>query len=206
LAYGTKLAWRNSVRCIGRIQWNKLQVRKFTTNPRKCHHPCTQLVNVVLYFDKTFDARNVTSAEEMFEAICRHIKFATNSGNLRYLIMNKIIEIRVQSVSIFLFLCRSAITVFPPRKEGRKDFRVWNQQLISYAGYKNEDGSFTGDSVHSEFTQVSKLRLFSHFRKLNHYKTLFPPDLPQARMEQSKNSVGYPSSNHFCWRWSPSSI
>jgi nitric-oxide synthase len=66
----------------------------------------------------------------------------------------------VQSVSIFLFLCRSAITVFPPRKEGRKDFRVWNQQLISYAGYKNEDGSFTGDSVHSEFTQVSKLRLF----------------------------------------------
>lgn len=27
LIYGAKLAWRNSVRCIGRIQWSKLQVR-----------------------------------------------------------------------------------------------------------------------------------------------------------------------------------
>lgn len=26
LVYGAKLAWRNSVRCIGRIQWAKLQV------------------------------------------------------------------------------------------------------------------------------------------------------------------------------------
>lgn len=26
LVYGAKLAWRNSVRCIGRIQWSKLQV------------------------------------------------------------------------------------------------------------------------------------------------------------------------------------
>ena len=26
LVYGAKTAWRNSVRCIGRIQWNKLQV------------------------------------------------------------------------------------------------------------------------------------------------------------------------------------
>lgn len=28
LIYGAKLGWRNSVRCIGRIQWSKLQVRK----------------------------------------------------------------------------------------------------------------------------------------------------------------------------------
>ncbi|XP_017772421.1 PREDICTED: nitric oxide synthase, salivary gland-like [Nicrophorus vespilloides] len=26
LIYGAKLAWRNSVRCIGRIQWSKLQI------------------------------------------------------------------------------------------------------------------------------------------------------------------------------------
>lgn len=26
LIYGAKLAWRNSSRCIGRIQWSKLQV------------------------------------------------------------------------------------------------------------------------------------------------------------------------------------
>ena len=27
LIYGAKLAWRNSARCIGRIQWSKLQVK-----------------------------------------------------------------------------------------------------------------------------------------------------------------------------------
>lgn len=27
LIYGAKLAWRNASRCIGRIQWSKLQVR-----------------------------------------------------------------------------------------------------------------------------------------------------------------------------------
>lgn len=29
LIYGAKLAWRNSSRCIGRIQWSKLQVSKY---------------------------------------------------------------------------------------------------------------------------------------------------------------------------------
>ncbi|RWS09016.1 nitric oxide synthase: brain-like protein, partial [Dinothrombium tinctorium] len=55
LIYGAKLAWRNAPRCIGRIQWSKLQV---------------------------FDARNVTTAKEMFDALCNHIKYATNKGNL----------------------------------------------------------------------------------------------------------------------------
>lgn len=27
LVYGAKLGWRNAPRCIGRIQWSKLQVR-----------------------------------------------------------------------------------------------------------------------------------------------------------------------------------
>ncbi len=27
LIYGAKLAWRNSSRCIGRIQWSKLEVK-----------------------------------------------------------------------------------------------------------------------------------------------------------------------------------
>jgi nitric oxide synthase oxygenase domain/subunit len=56
LVFGAKLAWRNSPRCIGRIQWNKLQV---------------------------FDCRHITNGKEMEEAIKHHIKFATNEGNLR---------------------------------------------------------------------------------------------------------------------------
>ncbi|XP_049776657.1 nitric oxide synthase, salivary gland [Schistocerca cancellata] len=104
LVYGAKLAWRNSVRCIGRIQWSKLQV---------------------------FDCRYVTTTSGMFEALCNHIKYSTNKGNIR-----------------------SAITVFPQRTDGKHDYKVWNAQLISYAGYKNPDGSITGDPNNVEFTEV----------------------------------------------------
>ncbi|KAK5644702.1 hypothetical protein RI129_006002 [Pyrocoelia pectoralis] len=104
LVYGAKLAWRNSVRCIGRIQWAKLQV---------------------------FDCRYVTTTSGMFEALCNHIKYATNKGNIR-----------------------SAITVFPQRTDGKHDYRIWNPQLITYAGYKQVDGTIVGDPQNVEFTDV----------------------------------------------------
>ncbi len=44
--------------------------------------------------------------------------------------------------------------MFPPRKKRNADFRVWNIQLVSYAGYKNEDGSIMGDPARVEFTEV----------------------------------------------------
>ncbi|GFR97300.1 nitric oxide synthase, partial [Elysia marginata] len=81
--------------------------------------------------DHVFDARHILTARGMFEALCNHIKYATNKGNLR-----------------------SAITIFPQRKEGRRDFRLWNSQLVRYAGYKMEDGSIIGDPAGVEFTDV----------------------------------------------------
>nr|AJA40861.1 nitric oxide synthase egg isoform [Philanthus triangulum] len=104
LVFGAKLAWRNAARCIGRIQWSKLQV---------------------------FDCRYVTTTSGMFEALCNHIKYSTNKGNIR-----------------------SAITIFPQRIDGKHDYRVWNQQLISYAGYKNPDGTIIGDPANVEFTEL----------------------------------------------------
>nr|XP_032513721.1 nitric oxide synthase-like protein [Danaus plexippus plexippus] len=104
LVFGAKLAWRNASRCIGRIQWSKLQV---------------------------FDCRQVTTTSGMFEALCNHIKYSTNKGNIR-----------------------SAITVFPQRTDGKHDYRIWNSQLISYAGYKMPDGTVLGDPMHCEFTEL----------------------------------------------------
>uniref|UniRef100_A0A8C2H4N6 nitric-oxide synthase (NADPH) n=1 Tax=Cyprinus carpio TaxID=7962 RepID=A0A8C2H4N6_CYPCA len=104
LIYGAKHAWRNAARCVGRIQWSKLQV---------------------------FDARDCTTAHGMFNYICNHIKYATNKGNLR-----------------------SAITIFPQRTDGKHDFRVWNSQLIRYAGYKQPDGSILGDPASVELTEI----------------------------------------------------
>lgn len=53
-----------------------------------------------------------------------------------------------------LFGSRSAITIFPQRTDSRHDFRVWNPQLVSYAGYRQPDGSIIGDPVNIEFTEI----------------------------------------------------
>ena len=51
-------------------------------------------------------------------------------------------------------LCRSTITVFQHRTRPNADYRVWNPQLIRYAGYRLEDGSILGDPANAEFTEV----------------------------------------------------
>ena len=50
---------------------------------------------------------------------------------------------------------RSTITVFRHRTKPNSDFRVWNSQLIRYAGYKQPDGSIIGDPDSVEFTEVN---------------------------------------------------
>ncbi|XP_052074067.1 nitric oxide synthase, inducible-like [Mytilus californianus] len=78
-----------------------------------------------------FDARDVRTAREMFHSICHHLKYATNNGKIR-----------------------SAITIFKQRTDVKHDFRVWNSQLIMYAGYRQSDGSIIGDPLNVDFTSV----------------------------------------------------
>lgn len=52
----------------------------------------------------------------------------------------------------------SAITVFPQRAPGRGDFRIWNSQLVRYAGYRQQDGSVRGDPANVEITEVGTAR------------------------------------------------
>lgn len=46
--------------------------------------------NIILYYPhtfylfKVFDCRNVTTTSGMFEAICEHMKYSTNKGNIRF--------------------------------------------------------------------------------------------------------------------------
>jgi nitric-oxide synthase, brain len=54
-----------------------------------------------------------------------------------------------------LYSHRSAITIFPQRTDVKHDFRIWNSQLVSYAGYQNPDGTITGDPMNVEITEVS---------------------------------------------------
>lgn len=79
---------------------------------------------------KVFDARDVHTAEQAFKKLIKHIDFATNNGKIR-----------------------STITIFPPRNNDKDRIRIWNHQLIRYAGYKI-DGKVIGDSTSIEFTEM----------------------------------------------------
>ncbi len=47
---------------------------------------------------------------------------------------------------------RPTISIFPAAVPGRPYARIWNEQLIRYAGYRNADGTVTGDPRYAEFT------------------------------------------------------
>lgn len=104
LAFGAKTAWRNATRCIGRATWKNLTI---------------------------YDCREVTTARGMFEALCTHIKYSTNKGNIN-----------------------SAISIFRQRTDCKHDYKIWNPQLLGYAGYRQPDGSVIGDPGKAEFTEV----------------------------------------------------
>ncbi len=80
------------------------------------------------------DFRNIMRVEEIFEALFAHIELSTNGGDIR-----------------------PVMTVFPPGKEGGC-VRIWNHQLLQYAGYRLPEGGFLGDPGNAELTEVA-LRL-----------------------------------------------
>jgi nitric-oxide synthase, bacterial len=59
LAYGARVAWRNSARCIGRLYWRSLRVR---------------------------DCREVTAAPDIAAEAVTHLREATNGGKIRPMI------------------------------------------------------------------------------------------------------------------------
>lgn len=81
------------------------------------------------------DARDVETADETVEAIFEHMAFATNQGRVR-----------------------PAITIFSQQGtyNGVKcsNLRIWNHQLVRYAGYEQPDGTIIGDPHSVPFTQV----------------------------------------------------
>ncbi|MFD2115066.1 nitric oxide synthase oxygenase [Paenibacillus yanchengensis] len=106
LEYGSKLAWRNSNRCIGRFFWESLQV---------------------------FDHRSLTDEKSIADALLQHIEYATNNGKIR------------STISIF----QQSMVV----NGSLKEVRIWNHQLLRYAGYVQKDGSIIGDPASISFTK-----------------------------------------------------
>lgn len=73
------------------------------------------------------DAREATNQTEIGEALFHHIEAATNKGRI------------VPTITVF--------------KEGEDAIRIWNHQLIRYAGYER-DGKIIGDPDSVPFTKI----------------------------------------------------
>ncbi|MFD1954426.1 nitric oxide synthase oxygenase [Paenibacillus thailandensis] len=80
---------------------------------------------------EVFDARDARTEGEVASAVFEHMRYATNGGKVR-----------------------SAITVFAPSLCNEKSrIRIWNHQLVRYAGYKSEQG-VVGDPASLAFTEA----------------------------------------------------
>lgn len=87
-----------------------------------------------LFWDKLriTDARETKTSAEAASLLIRHIENATNGG--------KIIP---------------SITVFRPQTPGAETLRIWNHQLVRYAGYETGEG-IVGDPASLAFTSVCR--------------------------------------------------
>jgi nitric-oxide synthase, bacterial len=79
---------------------------------------------------RVLDRRHLTTPDAIFEACVEHLRLATNGGRLR-----------------------PVMTVFGA-DDSRRAPRIWNPQLIRYAGWRLPDGTVLGDPAQVEFTQV----------------------------------------------------
>jgi nitric oxide synthase oxygenase domain/subunit/sulfite reductase alpha subunit-like flavoprotein/hemoglobin-like flavoprotein len=76
------------------------------------------------------DRRHVVDPDEMFAECVEHLRAATNGGNIEIV-----------------------LTMFRPTRPGERwGPRIWNSQLIRYAGYRLADGSVVGDRANIELT------------------------------------------------------
>ncbi|MEV4132272.1 nitric oxide synthase oxygenase [Dactylosporangium sp. NPDC049742] len=79
------------------------------------------------------DLRKVGAPDEIFEELVRHLRLAGQ---------------RERNV------IRPVISVFAQHVPGRSSARLWNEQLIRYAGHRQPDGLITGDPRNTQFTEA----------------------------------------------------
>ncbi|GAA3738644.1 nitric oxide synthase oxygenase [Streptomyces tremellae] len=80
---------------------------------------------------RVIDRRDAATAEQVFDACVEHLRTANNGGQLV-----------------------PVITVFAQRGPDGSEIRIWNPQLVRYAGYRRPDGTVVGDPLHVDVTRA----------------------------------------------------
>ncbi|MER7077549.1 nitric oxide synthase oxygenase [Saccharopolyspora kobensis] len=102
LAYGARVALRDSGWCTSGVPWRRLKVR---------------------------DLRGLRHGSAIASECFEHLRLATNAGRIQPL-----------------------VTVFAPDSPGNPGPRIWNEQVVRYAGYAMSGGGVLGDARYSGFT------------------------------------------------------
>jgi nitric-oxide synthase len=76
------------------------------------------------------DRRRARTADEIFSLVVEHLRAAGTAS------------------------IRPVISIFAPAEPGRPYARIWNEQLIRYAGYRTGDGNPVGDARQQRFTEA----------------------------------------------------
>ena len=82
---------------------------------------------------KIRDRREVDTAAGVAAECAAHLRAVTNHGRIR-----------------------PAITVFAPDTPARRGPRIWNEQLVRYAGYREPDGSVRGEPSSTRLTDLAR--------------------------------------------------
>ena len=82
---------------------------------------------------KIRDRREVDTAAGVAAECAAHLRAVTNHGRIR-----------------------PAITVFAPDTPARRGPRIWNEQLVRYAGYREPDGSVRGEPSSARLTDLAR--------------------------------------------------
>lgn len=82
---------------------------------------------------KVIDCRDVETENDAFDCILDHIDYATNGGKIR-----------------------NTVSIFAPPSSYNEPLKIWNHQLIRYAGFETSKG-IIGDPASIELTHKMKL-------------------------------------------------
>lgn len=114
------------------------------------------------------DLRHVSEPDEIYAALLEHLEAGTNQGKIQPL-----------------------ATIFAPATKEGPAVRIWNHQLLGYAGYEQPDGTILGDPKNLDFTRQALALgwrgegtrfdlLPIIIQKRCAAPQLFPPPIPQA--------------------------
>jgi nitric-oxide synthase, bacterial len=91
------------------------------------------------------DRRSALTADDIYAQLVRHLEIAGGASVSRP-------EADAAGRGVRRGAIRPVISVFAPAVPGEPFARVWNEQLIRYAGYGGPDGAVVGDAWQREFT------------------------------------------------------